>query len=122
MTVDKSSQLLEFAELKSQECATWVELHNAIYGIGGKFGELFPTAAARTTFAGSEEFKAIAALIESLPTPENVGSVPAASSGRFVLRLPRSLHASLSAEAEAEGVSLNQLCLAKLAVQLRAMI
>jgi antitoxin HicB len=33
---------------------------------------------------------------------------PDAYSGRFVLRLPRSLHAELARQAEQEGVSLNQ--------------
>jgi len=36
-------------------------------------------------------------------------------SGKFVLRLPKSLHARLVAEAEHEGVSLNQYALYKLA-------
>jgi len=36
-------------------------------------------------------------------------------SGKFVLRLPKSLHAKLVAEAEKEGVSLNQYALYKLA-------
>jgi len=35
-------------------------------------------------------------------------------SGKFVLRLPKSLHAKLVAEAEKEGVSLNQYALYKL--------
>ena len=35
-------------------------------------------------------------------------------SGKFVLRLPKSLHAKLVAEAEHEGVSLNQYALYKL--------
>jgi predicted RNase H-like HicB family nuclease len=35
-------------------------------------------------------------------------------SGKFVLRLPRSLHRRLAAEAEREGVSLNQYTLYKL--------
>ena len=39
-------------------------------------------------------------------------------SGRFVLRLPKSLHAALSAEATREGVSMNQLIVAKLAATL----
>ena len=38
------------------------------------------------------------------------------------IRLPRSVHAALLAEAKAEGVSLNQLCLSKLVAQLRAVI
>jgi len=35
-------------------------------------------------------------------------------SGKFVLRLPKSLHARLAAEAEKEGVSLNQYALYRL--------
>jgi predicted HicB family RNase H-like nuclease len=38
--------------------------------------------------------------------------------GRFVLSLPRSRPAALTAEARSEGVSLNQLCAAKLATRL----
>ena len=38
-----------------------------------------------------------------------------AYSGRFVQRIPRSLHAELAARAEAEGVSLNSLVLALIA-------
>ena len=36
-------------------------------------------------------------------------------SGKFVLRLPKSLHKNLAIEAEKEGVSLNQYALYKLA-------
>lgn len=39
-------------------------------------------------------------------------------SGRFVVRLPKSLHAALEREAAAEGVSLNQLVVVKLSVGL----
>jgi predicted RNase H-like HicB family nuclease len=38
-------------------------------------------------------------------------------SGRFMLRLPKSLHAKLSREADREGVSLNQYALYKLSSQ-----
>ena len=39
-------------------------------------------------------------------------------SGKFLVRLPVSLHAGLEREARREGVSLNQLVVAKLAVAL----
>ena len=50
---------------------------------------------------------------------ENGFSVPdpiddAQYSGKFVLRIPKSLHARLAAEAEREGVSLNQYALYRL--------
>ena len=41
-------------------------------------------------------------------------------SGKFNVRVPKSLHAALATEAEAEGVSLNQLVVAKLARHLQA--
>ena len=116
-----AAELLGFARERAQTAKTWTELHNAIYGLGGKFGELFADQSARAAYAKSAEFRAIAELIGALR-----GHTDAADetmpSGKFVLRLPESLHAALLAEAKAEGVSLNQLCLAKLASQLKAVL
>jgi len=52
-------------------------------------------------------------LEEGYPIPTPIDSE--AYSGKFVLRLPKSLHARLATEAEKEGVSLNQYALYKLA-------
>jgi predicted HicB family RNase H-like nuclease len=59
-----------------------------------------------------------------LPTPsvKNFGELLAHAHGAISVRLPRSVHAALLAEAKAEGVSLNQLCLSKLVAQLRAVV
>ena len=46
-----------------------------------------------------------------IPVPETASDY----SGKFVVRLPKSLHQRLVIEAEREGVSLNQLALYKLA-------
>ena len=40
-------------------------------------------------------------------------------SGKLVIRMPKSLHTMLAAEAEEEGVSLNQLMLCKLSNRIR---
>ena len=47
-----------------------------------------------------------------VPIPETADRY----SGKFVVRLPKSLHQRLAIEAEKEGVSLNQLALYKLAL------
>lgn len=47
-----------------------------------------------------------------IPVPETADSY----SGKFVVRLPKSLHQRLAIEADKEGVSLNQLVLYKLAL------
>ena len=59
------------------------------------------------------------AMLECLQAQEeNEPEPPPDAKDRFVLRLPKSMHAALTAEAKAEGVSLNQLCVAKLATRL----
>ena len=47
-----------------------------------------------------------------VPTPESAEKY----SGKFVVRLPKSLHQRLVIEADKEGISLNQLALYKLAL------
>lgn len=116
-----AQQLLTFAKRKVRDCREWPELHNAVYGVGALFTQLFPTPSARTAFAKSDEFRQIAKLIESLPGPGNENS-ESPPSGKLLVRLPSSLHRALTKEAEAEGVSLNQLIVAKVAAQLRDVV
>ena len=66
----------------------------------------------------------VLAVMDRLPAPlvKEVVQLTASANGAISVRLPRSVHAALLAEAKAEGVSLNQLCLSKLVAQLRAVI
>lgn len=57
------------------------------------------------------------ALAENIPIPEPVDE---AFSGKFVLRIPKSLHRTLASTAKREGVSLNQLAACILAAGLGA--
>jgi hypothetical protein len=97
---------------------TWVEANNAVYGPGGPFARLFPSARDRAAFAKTEESRELDQLIDGLPEPP-VGPQRREYSGKFNVRVPKSLHAALASEAEAEGVSLNQLVVAKLALHLQ---
>ena len=113
----RAQELLDFARNLQDSGLTWVEANNAIYGPGGRFVKLFPTKTDRVAFARTDESRKIDELIDHLPEPD-VRSSREEYSGKFVVRVPKSLHAALAAEAEVEGVSLNQLVVAKLAVQL----
>jgi predicted HicB family RNase H-like nuclease len=120
----KARQVLAFAEEKARQVADWVELDNALFGIAGKATESFTTVAERTAFSKTAEYKRILALFNTLPSPpvKEMGELLATANGAISVRLPRSVHAALLAEAKAEGVSLNQLCLSKLVAQLRAVV
>jgi hypothetical protein len=97
---------------------TWVEANNAVYGPGRPFVRLFPSARDRDAFAKMDECRELDRLIDALPEPP-VGPQRREYSGKFNVRVPKSLHAALASEAQAEGVSLNPLVLAKLALRLR---
>ena len=115
----RANELLTLARnLAETPGLTWVEANNAVYGPGGPFARLFPSAAERTAFAKTEASRLIDELIDSLPEPP-VGPQRREYSGKFNVRVPKSLHAALASEAEAEGVSLNQLVVAKLALHLQ---
>ncbi len=116
---NRAQELLTRArQLAQMSGVTWVEANNAIYGPGGPFARLFPNAKDRVAFARTNESREIDELIDSLPEPV-VGPQRREYSGKFNVRVPKSLHAALASEAEAEGVSLNQLVLAKLALHLQ---
>lgn len=110
--------LARASKLAETSGVTWVEANNAIYGPGGPFARLFPNAKDRLAFAKTEESQQIDRLIDSLPEPA-VGPQRREYSGKFNVRVPKSLHAALASEAEVEGVSLNQLVVAKLALRLQ---
>jgi predicted HicB family RNase H-like nuclease len=115
----RGQELLTLAQNLAQTPGlTWVEANNAIYGPGGPFTRLFPTAKDRLAFAKTQESQAIDELLDGLPEPE-IGPQRREFSGKFNVRIPKSLHAALASEAEAEAVSLNQLVLTKLALHLQ---
>src|SRR5688500_10909805 len=105
----RAQDLLSLAQnLAGTKGLTWVEANNAVYGPGGPFVRLFPQSKDRLDFAKTEESRRIDELIDTLPDPP-VGAQRRDYSGKFNVRVPKSLHAALASEAEAEGVSLNQL-------------
>src|SRR5947207_1126375 len=115
----RAQELLTLARNLAQTPGlTWVEANNAVYGPGGPFARLFPNVSDRAAFAQTEESRVIDELIDSLPEAP-VGPQRREYSGKFNVRVPKSLHAALASEAESEGVSLNQLVVTKLALHLQ---
>lgn len=116
--LSREQRVLQVARSKAETGADWIEINNAVFGIGGIAAELFPSKEGRAAFLKSPEYAEILKLQESAPE----GRVAREVSGKFVVRLPRTVHAALIAEAKAEGVSLNQLVLSKLVLQLRSLV
>ncbi len=59
MPKSKAQQALDFYKQAARLCQTPRDLHNVFFGIGGKFGQLFPTREEREAFMRSPEFAEI---------------------------------------------------------------
>jgi site-specific DNA-methyltransferase (adenine-specific) len=116
----KAKQILETSQNLAVTAETWADLSNLLFDpVDGLVAKAYPTREERERFVKTREYRAIQELIDS--AVQRTGLVDGATpkkSGRFVVRLPHTLHAALEAEARDEGVSLNQLVLTKLAVQM----
>lgn len=119
----RAKQALDYVVNTSKNTTNWMAVFNATFGPGGRVEELFPDEADRIAFTQTPQYRELFETIWSIrrqhgdATEEEMAATKA--SGAFNLRLPKALHAALVQEADEQGVSLNQLCLAKLAVQLR---
>jgi hypothetical protein len=123
MNNQKAREFVEIARRVAEEEASWADWHNVLFGTDGKFVEMFPTEAERKAFSESRLYAEIEKIEATLREKKSIGeyTVPVTTaSGKFVVRLPKSLHEALTNEARAEGVSLNQLVVSKLAISLCA--
>jgi hypothetical protein len=116
----KETDILNQARKLAEQSDSWADLSNAMFAPSdGLVARTFPSRAERNAFRKTKVWEAMHDLVRA--KMERTGLVEGAEpqkSGRFVVRLPKSMHAALEREAAAEGTSLNQLVLAKLAVQL----
>ena len=109
--MSNAEKILTCAKSVAATAETWADLSNFLFDpVDGLVAKAYPTREEREHFVQTKEYRAIRELIDR--RIERSGLVEGAKpkkSGRFVVRLPQSLHEALEAEAEAEGVSLNQL-------------
>lgn len=110
----RGRELVALAKQLAAEGLDHVQLSNSIFPVGGPVNQRFPTRKEREEFIKTEEWRELHRIVNQAPEPEPV-NVP---SGTVNVRIAQSLHAALNAEADREGVSLNALVSAKLAVSL----
>lgn len=114
------TDLLQSAKNLSGDAKTWADLSNALFDpVDGLLAKALPSREKRAAFVQSDQYQQIRRLIEDAIARTGMvnGAMPK-KSGRFIVRLPQSLHGALEHEADEEGVSLNQLVVVKLAIQL----
>jgi len=122
--MDKVDRILRTARAEAARAQSWADLSNLLFSPQtGLVSKAFPTQRQRKHFAKTPAYRELRQLVGEVRqrTGLAAGATPL-KSGKFVVRLPRSLHAALEIEAVHEGVSLNQLVVAKLAMQMSSLV
>src|SRR3954453_10796734 len=98
------NELVNDAERAARDAETWADLSNFLFNpVDGLVAKAYPTRAAREAFVKTEEYRKIRRLIsDAMQRHGLVAGATPRKSGRFVVRLPQSLHAALEREAAAE--------------------
>ena len=114
------SDMVEKAIRVSSAMESWAEFADFLFNQEtGLLATSFQNRDERNKFAKSPECRQIQTILQDLMLKHGVvrGATPT-KSGRFVVRMPKTLHVKLEQEAQNEHVSLNQLVVAKLALSL----
>ncbi len=118
--VEKANKILSEAQELAARATSWTEFSNAVLGQHDSLvARAFPRMTERQAFYEMPQYATVNDLLLSLIKQHGVEQgASTRKSGKFVVRVPKTLHASLEVEASQEGVSLNQLALSKLAIRL----
>jgi len=94
--MSKSVEMMQSANRLAASADTWADLSNALFDPDdGLLAKALPTRKERAAFVQSDQYKQIRRLIEEKIAQTGIveGATPK-KSGRFVVRLPQSLHAA----------------------------
>jgi hypothetical protein len=92
----------------------WLEFFDRMLGVDGHIRKAFPDPEDLAAFECSPEYARIRELIDDLRSEQSASAPLRESRKVLTVRVPRSLHETLKAEAQQLGVSINQLCITKL--------
>jgi hypothetical protein len=74
MSKKKAQEALKIARELAKAAKSATDFHNAFFGIGGKFVELFPDRAEREAFLKTSEYRQIDQMRAALAKPNQMAS------------------------------------------------
>jgi predicted HicB family RNase H-like nuclease len=105
--VDAASKLVESG-------ADWVTFYREVLGLRGIIRQNFPTMELLAEFEQTEAYAEIQRLLTKLRQCEPAAEARQEVTKVITVRLPKSLHEALRAEAHEHQTSMNKLCISKL--------
>ena len=101
------------AEMYQQQ-PDWITFFREVLGVDGIIRKLFSSAEELAAFEKTEEYAEIQQMLARLRERSGANADGKEPTRVITVRLPKSLHESLRAEAHDRKTSMNQLCISKL--------
>ncbi len=121
-TGDKQLEAHRVAEELYKQRPDWLIFFREILGVGGAISRLFPSVEERAAFEQTPEYDDIQRMLADLRNQSllQVEMDDKEPTRVITVRLPKSMHEALRAEAYSRQISMNKLCIAKLVKALDA--
>ena len=97
-----------------QQTPDWVTFFREILGVGGVIQRLFPQPQQLLEFEQTREYSQIQQMLARLRERKEDPNIDIEPTRVITVRLPKSLHEFLKAEAHVRQTSMNKLCISKL--------
>ncbi len=112
----KAQEACRIARSLFDQGPDWVTFFREVLGLNGVVRKMFTTTEAMIGFEQSEEFEKIQHMLAKLreSSQANQNTATFEPTRVITVRLPKSLHESLRAEAHEKRTSMNKLCISKL--------
>ncbi|MBN1393443.1 MAG: toxin-antitoxin system HicB family antitoxin [Pirellulales bacterium] len=107
-------EVKQAAEEFLAHCPDWVTFYREILGLNGVIRHTFPTREELAAFKQTEEYQEILQMLARLRQQGPAALDETEPTRVITVRLPKSLHESLRAEAFDHHTSMNKLCISKL--------
>ncbi len=95
-------------------CSDWAAFFRDVLGLRGIIRKCYPSREALVAFERTEVYAEIQQMLSRLRSRTVETIVPQEPTGVITVRLPKSVHETLKAEAYERRTSMNKLCISKL--------
>jgi predicted HicB family RNase H-like nuclease len=110
----RSQSALKTAADKYRQASDWVAFYRDVLGVDGVIRKLFSQPEDRVAFERGPEYLQIQQMLAKLRERKDELSEESEPTRVITVRLPKSVHEALKAEAHFRQTSMNKLCISKL--------
>jgi predicted HicB family RNase H-like nuclease len=112
--MEREQEVARIAREMFRQGPDWVTFFREILGLGGVVRRLYPSGDSLAQFERTETYSEIQQMLSELRGRGPASINPAEPTRVITVRLPKSMHEALRAEAHDHHTSMNKLCISKL--------